>query len=152
MNTFLLRTAWRYHAACPDAVPAERRTGTLGYTAAGLIVCTLFLLTGAFGFNLTIQLVSILVPKQLHDFGASNTVMALLLTTLPSTITMVCNPFFSFWSDRTRSRFGRRRPFLFLSAPLIALCMVPPGAESRARSACGSKNRLWQGGALIFTT
>ena len=28
----------------------------------------------------------------------------------------------------------------------------PPGAESRARSACGSKNRLWQGGALIFTT
>ena len=127
MNTFLLRTAWRYHAARPDAVPAARRTGTPGYTAAGLIVCTLFLLTGAFGFNLTIQLVSILVPKQLHDFGASNTVMALLLTTLPSTITMVCNPFFSFWSDRTRSRFGRRRPFLFLSAPLIALCMVGVG-------------------------
>ena len=23
----------------------------------------------------------------------------------------------------------------------------PPGAESRARSACGSENRLWQGGA-----
>lgn len=97
MDITLWRDSWRYYSDRPaEKIFSGRNAGTISYTAGGLLACCFFLLLGAFGFNLTMQLVSILVPKQLHDLGASNTLMALLLTTLPSTITMICNPAFSF--------------------------------------------------------
>ncbi|MBX3028197.1 MFS transporter [bacterium] len=48
-----------------------------------------------------------------------------------------CNPLVGSWSDRTRSRHGRRRPFLFAAPPLLAGAYImlwnppaawPPGA------------------------
>lgn len=45
-----------------------------------------------------------------------------------------CNPLVGSWSDRTRSRHGRRRPFLFAALPLLAGAYVmlwnPPAAWS----------------------
>jgi GPH family glycoside/pentoside/hexuronide:cation symporter len=44
----------------------------------------------------------------------------------------VSNPIVGSWSDRTRSRFGRRRPYLFSALPLLVLGFValwsPPAA------------------------
>ncbi|WP_235019886.1 MFS transporter [Ruania rhizosphaerae] len=34
------------------------------------------------------------------------------------------NPLLGFLSDRTRTRFGRRRPWLLIGAPLLAACMI----------------------------
>lgn len=34
------------------------------------------------------------------------------------------NPIYGFLSDRTRTRWGRRRPWLILGAPLLALCFI----------------------------
>jgi GPH family glycoside/pentoside/hexuronide:cation symporter len=48
----------------------------------------------------------------------------------------VCNPLVGSWSDHTTSRFGRRRPFLFGSLPLLAAAFVTlwsiPDGLSRA--------------------
>lgn len=46
-------------------------------------------------------------------------------------IDAIDNPIYGFLSDRTRTRWGRRRPWLMVGAPLLALCFVmffnPPG-------------------------
>lgn len=46
-------------------------------------------------------------------------------------IDAVDNPVYGFLSDRTRTRWGRRRPWLIIGAPLLVLCFVmffnPPG-------------------------
>lgn len=34
------------------------------------------------------------------------------------------NPVYGFLSDRTRTRWGRRRPWLVIGAPLLALCFI----------------------------
>ncbi|MFV0411730.1 MAG: MFS transporter [Oscillospiraceae bacterium] len=34
------------------------------------------------------------------------------------------NPIYGFLSDRTRTRWGRRRPWLLIGAPLLALCFI----------------------------
>ena len=37
---------------------------------------------------------------------------------------MWIGPFFSTWSDRLRTKYGRRRPILFIAAPLFALSLI----------------------------
>ena len=45
----------------------------------------------------------------------------------------VSDPLVGYWSDRTNSRWGRRRPFIFISGPILFLAFVfvwrPPVAE-----------------------
>jgi GPH family glycoside/pentoside/hexuronide:cation symporter len=45
-----------------------------------------------------------------------------------------CNPIVGSWSDRTRSAYGRRRPFLFAALPCLVLSFVmlwnPPAMDS----------------------
>ena len=59
----------------------------------------------------------------------------------------IADPLVGFFSDRTRSRFGRRLPYIFLGTPLLALSFVlmwfpPVNAESFT-------NVLWLTGTLI---
>lgn len=63
----------------------------------------------------------------------------------------VSGPLIGSWSDRTRSRFGRRRPFLFAALPLLCFGFVmlwtPPAALG------GTWLVLWMGVALfVFFT
>lgn len=54
-----------------------------------------------------------------------------VLLTITSLWDAVIDPFIGHWSDTTRSRWGRRRPFLMFAAPVAALALVfvwtPPG-------------------------
>lgn len=119
------RCGLRYLPQKEEETPGTAgQVGTLSYSLGGLLTTCVFLLIGSFAFNLNQKVVGTLQPKLLNDLGASNVIIALLLTTLPSCITMICNPIFSTWSDRTRSKLGRRRPFLLFSAPLISFCMI----------------------------
>jgi GPH family glycoside/pentoside/hexuronide:cation symporter len=47
-------------------------------------------------------------------------------------VNALTNPPVAYWSDRVRSRWGRRRPFIALGAPLLVACFIllwiPPGA------------------------
>jgi len=57
-------------------------------------------------------------------FGASDMMTALLFSTLPSAIGIIIGPIVSYKSDRLRSRWGRRIPFLIVPVPFIVISMV----------------------------
>lgn len=125
---FLLRSGFFYrHINQSELPPEDLRNGTLCYDLPGLIVTCAFLLLGGFGFGMLLNAFYVILPLQLKSSGASNMMIGLLITTLPSMLTTVSNPVFSTWSDRTRSKWGRRRPFLLFSAPLLAVCMLGLG-------------------------
>lgn len=51
-------------------------------------------------------------------------------------IDAIDNPIYGILSDRTRTRWGRRRPWLVIAAPLLALCLIaffslPPGTQGQ---------------------
>jgi GPH family glycoside/pentoside/hexuronide:cation symporter len=51
-------------------------------------------------------------------------------------VNALTNPPVAYWSDRIRSRWGRRRPFIALGAPALAACFallwIPPAAPPQA--------------------
>ena len=110
-----------YEAIAP---PPVYHKGTLTYTTLGLIVLFFFLLWGDFCFTLMEQITPSIVPLQLKGMGASNLTIGLLLSTLPQCFGLVTSPVVAFRSDRLRTRFGRRRPILFVVTPLVTLFLV----------------------------
>ncbi len=127
-KNFLYRKAVVYKSTAGSSLPANAiKCGTLAYSMPGLLATAFFLLLGGFGFGIILQTVYNLMPLQLKDNGASNSLIALLITTLPSMVTLISNPVFSTWSDQTRSRWGRRKPFLLISAFALAGIMIFAG-------------------------
>ena len=57
-------------------------------------------------------------------YGASDTVMGLLLSSLPVGISAILGPIISYRSDRHRGRWGRRIPYILVATPMAALFMV----------------------------
>jgi Na+/melibiose symporter-like transporter len=63
----------------------------------------------------------------------------------------VADPLVGSWSDRTRSRLGRRRPYLFAALPLLALGFAPLWAPPAALE--GRWLLVWvSAGLLVFYT
>jgi glycoside/pentoside/hexuronide:cation symporter, GPH family len=60
----------------------------------------------------------------------------------------VTDPLLGFWSDRTRSRWGRRKPYIFISSPILFVTFVlvwrppVPGVSTA--------NAVWLGSVLFF--
>jgi Na+/melibiose symporter-like transporter len=101
--------------------------GTLKYTVLGLCSLFFWLLWGDFVWVLLNTAIPGILPLKLKEMGASDTQMSLLVKTLGTTIVCVLNPLVSFKSDRYRSRWGRRIPFLMWSTPVVGLFMVLMG-------------------------
>jgi len=59
-----------------------------------------------------------------QKFGASNFVSSLLIATLPYGLILLIGPIVSYRSDRYRSCWGRRIPFLAIHIPFVVLSMV----------------------------
>ncbi len=100
------------------------RCGTLTYTKIGLINMAVWLLWGDFSLVLLNNVFPALTPLQLNLHNASNATIGLLMGTIPSIVTFIANPIISTSSDRTRSRWGRRIPYLLFSAPFTAMFMI----------------------------
>ena len=96
--------------------------GTLRYTQTGLAIVFFWLMWNDFSVML-IESVTSLTQVLYQDHGATYTQMA-AFGSIAAFLTIWINPWFSTWSDRHRGKWGRRRPFLFFSAPLFALCLV----------------------------
>lgn len=110
-----------------DAAPSRRKiftVGTLVYTTGGLALLFFWLLLGDFALSLRDRSVGPVVQLFLKREGASDTVMAILLSSLPPLLGMILGPIVSYRSDRLRSRWGRRIPFLIIPTPIAALAMV----------------------------
>jgi len=84
-------------------------------------------------FNYAIGMFGTSIPiNMLKTFAFTFYVLGLGVTTkqwaamlfIYTFIDALDNPFYGFLSDRTRSRWGRRRPWLVIGTPLLILCFV----------------------------
>ena len=111
-----------------SADAADRyKVGTLTYTRAGLITLFLYLLWGDFCFTIMEAVIPSVMPVKFNAVGAPNWVLGLILTTIPNLMNTVINPFVSFRSDRFRSRWGRRIPFLVGATPFLVVFLILMG-------------------------
>ncbi len=101
--------------------------GTLTYTRMGLVSLFAWMLWGDFCFSLMERLIPQLLPLTLKNLDASNAIVGLLVGSVPAGINMVLNPIISFRSDRTRTRWGRRIPYIFFASPFVTICMIGIG-------------------------
>src|SRR5580704_6344957 len=96
------------------------RVGSLVYTTPALINVFIWMLWGDLCLNLMESVIPRLVPLQLQHLGASDAVVGILTGSVFSLMNWVMNPVVSTWSDRHRSRLGRRMPFMLYPTPLLA--------------------------------
>jgi MFS family permease len=101
--------------------------GTLRYTAAGLAIVLFWLLFGEFAIALRDRSAIPGVMELLRQHHASDTMIAVLVSALPALLGSVLVPIVGFRSDRFRSRWGRRLPFLMGITPVAALVLVALG-------------------------
>ena len=95
--------------------------GTLSYTLPGLIVLFSWLLWGDFMWRLFEIVEPKLLPLLLKSHGATNSQISVIVNSVAMALNAICNPIISFRSDRTRTRWGRRRPYIMFTTPLVAL-------------------------------
>lgn len=113
--------------ANPSDQPSEKgpkiyKVGTLSYTQEQLFTLFFWLMWNDFTIMLLENVNAFSGFLQL-DHGATNTQVA-MFGAIGGAFSIWINPVFSVWSDRTRTRWGRRRPFLLLSTPPLALCIM----------------------------
>jgi MFS family permease len=85
---------------------------------------------GFFTMGLMDPLYDTYVPIFLRRFLSSNTAVGGIMT-LDNILQLFLIPVISVWSDRTRTRLGRRMPFILVELPLAALffSLIPPMAS-----------------------
>lgn len=105
--------------------------GTLRYTLAGLAIVSTWLLWGDFCSTVYGILFGNFLPLYLHGLKASNGLIAFLSSSVGGAANILLLPNISMWSDRHRGRWGRRIPFLFWTAPLIAMDLIGMGYSSQ---------------------
>jgi len=109
----------------PAALDPNRfKVGTLTYTKASLLTLFLFLLWGDFCFALMEMVGPVILPLKFNAIGAPNWVLGLIMTTIPNIMNSLINPMISVRSDRFRSKWGRRIPFLAGATPLLVFFLV----------------------------
>lgn len=107
-----------------SSTAARWQAGTLTYTASGLAVLFCILLMGDFALQMRERSVGTPVQYMLKRLHASDTLIAIAFSFLPPLLSLLVVPIASVKSDRTRTRWGRRIPYLLIPAPLAALGMV----------------------------
>jgi len=100
------------------------KCGSLFYTKRGLFSLFGWLIWGDICFTLMEVVVPSVLPLHLRNLGASNMNIGLVLTTLPGIFNVTITPWLSFKSDRHRSRWGRRIPFMLFTLPFLSLAMI----------------------------
>lgn len=83
---------------------------------------TLLLGTGFFAISVIASFYDSYMPKFYEGFLASSALVGLVMG-VDNFLGWTIQPFVSSLSDRTRTRFGRRRPFILLGFPIAALLL-----------------------------
>ena len=114
----------------PDSTPAaptgpqyKYQVGTLQYTTAGLVIVCGWLIWGNICFGFMQNVFGTLMTLQLNDIHASAMSMGILTGSIPAALAFILVPIISFKSDRYRSRWGRRKPFIIWTAPFLVLAL-----------------------------
>ncbi len=108
-------------------LPAGGKTwhcGTLVYTRAGLFMLFAFMIWGDFCNTLMQTVVPSIMPLKMKDLGGSNFLIGLFASTIPAGLGLLMCPYISFKSDRYRSKWGRRIPFILFTLPMLCISLV----------------------------
>lgn len=97
------------------------KCGALTYTKMGLIALFCWLLWGDFCYSVMELMAPHIVPLQLRELDAPNWVISLFIAAIPNILNLGVSPYVHVRSDRCRSRWGRRIPFIAASIPFISL-------------------------------
>lgn len=101
--------------------------GTLRYTVGGLGGLFFWLLWGDFAFTFFENVFGRFIPLYLKEVHASNTLIGVMTGSFSGLVNVLFLPSISQWSDRFRSRMGRRIPFLYVVTPLTVVSLVSMG-------------------------
>ena len=106
----------------------EYVAGTLRYRLPKLLAVSIYLLWGGFCYSmLAYVLIPTLLPLALNSFGASGALIGLICGSIPAAMNMVMSPALGASSDRLRTRWGRRIPYLAVSVPFVTFFMILVG-------------------------
>jgi MFS family permease len=103
------------------------RIGTLTYSLGGLSMVFFWMLLGDFCFNMMEMVVAKLVPLTVKDLDASDRSITVLTATIPFLLNTFMTPLLGYRSDRLRTRWGRRIPYLIWPTPFIMLGLIALG-------------------------
>jgi maltose/moltooligosaccharide transporter len=135
--------------------PKRWHVGTLTYTASGLVVLFCWLLWGDFAYALKDRSVQPVVQLMIEKYHASDLLQAIFLIALPAFFGVIIGPIVSYYSDRTRTRWGRRIPYLLIATPVAALAMfalaVSPAIGHAVNSFLGPHGPGNDPSILLFT-
>lgn len=138
----------------PPPDPKPYKVGTLAYTKMGLVMVFVWLLWGDFVFTLMDNSIPGILPLKLNDLGAPDSVNTFFNKTLGYTVVFLFAPIVSMKSDRTRTRWGRRIPYLFWSTPFVGLFLVLIGCYESLTNLVtgGAASAMFMGFELSATT
>ena len=111
--------------------PKVFHAGTLVYTKPALVILFFWLIWGDFCYTVMEAVTGPIMQLKFKTLGASNTEIGLIVSTLPWIVYSILNPIISFKSDRFRSRWGRRIPFIVFSLPFLVFFLVCLGFGDR---------------------
>jgi MFS family permease len=110
-----------------DLTTEKFHVGTLTYTKIGLTTLFAWLLWGDFVWSIMEWAAPAILPPKLKQLGASNTLISVIMITLPAILNMTVVPWVSFKSDRHRGKWGRRIPFIVWTMPFLTICLILVG-------------------------
>jgi len=136
------------------APPKVWQVGTLTYTISGLVSVALWLIGGDFALQVQSRDIVPAFQFLLKKYDASDTFTALMMGSVPSTLSLFLSPIVSYKSDRHRGKWGRRIPFVLLSVPFSVLAMVglafSPAIGGYLHHALGTHSLGANASVLIF--
>ncbi|HAF61379.1 MAG TPA: MFS transporter [Anaerolineaceae bacterium] len=101
---------------------SEKRSKTFSYAI------------GMFGTSIPINMLKTYAAVFYVDLLGMSTVQLAQILFIYTFIDAIDNPVYGYLSDRTHSKWGRRRPWLVISTPLLVLCLIafynPPAQSS----------------------
>ena len=98
--------------------------GTLTYTRIGLASLFIWLLWGDFCYTLMETVVPSIIPLMLKNLDCKNWIMGIIITAIPNFMSMTVSPYIGVKSDRCRTRWGRRIPFIAASMPFLTVSLL----------------------------
>jgi len=108
----------------PSLPPVNHAALLVGAGLLSLLPLYCFLLVGDLAWSLKERAVQELVKAQLREYSRDPLLLNILFGVIPALIALFAAPALGAWSDRTRTRFGRRIPFLLALTPLLAGSLV----------------------------
>ena len=99
--------------------------GTLTYTMPKLLFVSFWVLGSLLTLNLlAYKMVPTIMPLLFDRHNVSASTMAIISSSIPYVINIIICPLISTLSDKTRTRWGRRIPYLAISTPFVVGFML----------------------------